>query len=100
MRYRTLLFILGLLILFVPEILRIYFIMPFPGSQLHNTIGLAYALHCSIVFLRVIGLLLIALPLDHYWVHGKVRHKIFSVIFILLYGLIFFFINSIAQADK
>ena len=100
MRYRTLLFTLGLLLLFLPEILRIYFIMPFPGSQLNNTIGLAYVLNCSIAFFRVIGVVLIAVPLYHYWVFGKIRQKIFSGIFILLYALIFYFFNFIAQADK
>lgn len=100
MRYRTLLFTLGLLILFVPEILRIYFIMPFPGSQLKDTIGLAYTLNCSIAIFRIVGVLLIASPLYHYWVHGKMRPKIFSGIFVLLYALIFYFTNFIAQADK
>ena len=100
MRYRTLLFTLGLLILIVPEILRVYFIMPFPGSQLHTTIGLAYFLNRSIYFFRVIGVLLIVVPLYHYWVQGKTREKIFSGIFILLYAFIFYFSNFIARADK
>src|SRR6185295_14758697 len=84
----------------VPEILRIYFIMPFPGSQLKDTVGLAYTLNCSIAIFRIVGVLLIASPLYHYWVHGKMSQKIFSGIFVLLYALIFYFFNFIAQADK
>lgn len=99
MRYRTLLFILGLLILFIPEILRIYFIMPFFGSQENNTIGAAYFFHCSIAFFRLAGVLLIAGPVYHYWTRGKTRQKILSGVFVILYALIFYFTNFIAQAD-
>ena len=38
---KRLLFIPGVLLLFATEILRVYFIMPFPGSQQADTIGLA-----------------------------------------------------------
>lgn len=30
---RPLLFLAGILLLIVPEVLRVYYIMPFPGSQ-------------------------------------------------------------------
>ena len=39
---RTFLLTLALLFLFAVEILRVYFIMPFPGSQRANTIDIAY----------------------------------------------------------
>lgn len=34
-------FLLGLLLLIVPEVLRVYYIMPFPGSQ-EDEIGRAH----------------------------------------------------------
>ena len=42
---KTLLLVAGFLLLFGVEILRVYFIMPFPGSQQNDTINLAYWLH-------------------------------------------------------
>ena len=39
---RILLLLVGFLILFASEILRVYFIMPFPGSQEDETLNLAY----------------------------------------------------------
>ncbi|MEO5674938.1 MAG: DUF3179 domain-containing (seleno)protein [Chitinophagales bacterium] len=74
--------------------------MPFPGSQIHDTIGLAYFLHCYINLFRIAGLALIAMPVYHYWKHGKLRQKIVPAFFILFYALIFYFFNFIAQADK
>ncbi len=41
------------------EILRVYFIMPFPGSQQSNTIDLAYFIDRYKWLLRIIGLLLV-----------------------------------------
>ena len=45
---KKLLFILCLLYLILLEISRVYFIMPFPGSQRNETIDLAYWLHSNI----------------------------------------------------
>ncbi len=39
---KLLLLITAFLLLFAVEILRVYFIMPFPGSQHNNTIDIAY----------------------------------------------------------
>jgi radical SAM superfamily enzyme YgiQ (UPF0313 family) len=43
------LFLLGLVVLIAVEIARVYFIMPFPGSQVEDTIDLAYFLHSNII---------------------------------------------------
>ena len=45
----------GILFLVILEIGKVYFIMPFPGSQKANTIALAYFLHHQIIWLRIIG---------------------------------------------
>jgi hypothetical protein len=95
-----LLFISGWLLLVVPEFLRVYYIMPFPGSQLHETIGLAYFLHRYIFLFRIAGILLIAYPLYGYIVHGKWGAKIISIFFTLIALAVFVMVTRIMQADK
>jgi hypothetical protein len=58
---------LGILLLLATEILRVYFIMPFPGSQHANTIGLAYFIDRYRIWLRLLGLLLISYPLYRFF---------------------------------
>lgn len=53
-RAAGLIFAFALLALLAAEVLRVYWIMPFPGSQQGDTIGLAYALHRSIGGVRVL----------------------------------------------
>ena len=67
---------LGLIFLFALEILRVYFIMPFPGSQQHDTVGFAYFLDRNILWLRLIGLVLVIWALPFYLRTGKVWQKI------------------------
>jgi hypothetical protein len=66
---------LGILLLFATEILRVYFIMPFPGSQRSDTIGLAYFIDQNRLWLRIIGLLLVGLPLYAYQRGSANRQK-------------------------
>ena len=68
---RALLFFLGILLLLVPEILRVYFIMPFPGSQEDvatdlRQVDFAYWLHNHIWWIRLIGLALMIGPFIFY----------------------------------
>ena len=62
-RMRFLLVIAGLLILILTEVLRVYFIMPFPGSQHQESIDFAYLTGKYILAIRLLILLLIAYPL-------------------------------------
>lgn len=48
-------FIFSLLALLAAEVLRVYWIMPFPGSQQGDTVNVAYALHRWIVVVRVLA---------------------------------------------
>ncbi len=52
---RNRLLALILLCLSASEILRVYFIMPFPGSQKEEVVGWAYGLDRSIWWIRIIG---------------------------------------------
>jgi Protein of unknown function (DUF3179) len=92
--------IIGILLLFVTEILRVYYIMPFPGSQQSNTIDLAYFIEKYKWLLRLIGVLVVAGPVYRSFTGKKIIPKILFSLVILLYGTIFFFFNFRFQADK
>ncbi|HMU09216.1 MAG TPA: DUF3179 domain-containing (seleno)protein [Ferruginibacter sp.] len=97
---RTLLLVTGLLILLATEILRVYFIMPFPGSQKANTIGIAYFLNNYIWLFRILGLILFVPAMLYVFRHGKWWKKILLSIFVLLYGAVFYMFNFKFLADK
>ncbi len=90
----------GILLLFATEILRVYFIMPFPGSQQSNTIGLAYFIDRNRLVLRLMGLLLVIVPLHSYLVKGKTWSKVVLSVVVIFYGIIFYFFNFRFEADK
>lgn len=96
----TLLFIFGWLLIVLPELLRIYFIMPFPGSQADETISFAYFLHRYIFFFLVAGVLMIVFPLFHYMIHGKWFQKIASIFFAAVAMIVFLMTTRVMQADK
>lgn len=97
---KILLLITGLLLLFAAEILRVYFIMPFPGSQRSNTIDIAFWLHNNIFWVRILALLLIAYPLVHVLLHSKTWKKLTLLAVLALYAFIFYKFNFRFQADK
>lgn len=90
----------GFLLLFAFEILAVYFIMPFPGSQKQQSTGLAYWFHNNIIWLRMAALLLLAYPVFLVVRHSG-RWKKFSVFFALgVYAVLFFLFNFLFRADK
>ena len=97
---KSLLLWIGLVFLFVLEILRVYFIMPFPGSQRHDTIGFAYFLDRNILWLRIIGLAIVIWPLLFYLRTGRVWLKITLIVVLLIYGGVFYLFNFRFLADK
>jgi len=97
---KSLLLWIGLIFLFALEILRVYFIMPFPGSQRHDSIGFAYFLDRNILWLRIIGLALVVWPLVYYLRAGRVGLRIVLVVLLLLYGGVFYLFNFRFLADK
>ena len=97
---KSLLLWIGLILLFALEILRVYFIMPFPGSQQHDTVGLAWFLDRNIIWLRIVALILVLLPLLHYLRKGRVWQKISLILVLLVYGGVFYLFNFRFLADK
>jgi len=99
MKNRSLL-IGGILLLFIAEILRVYFIMPFPGSQKNNTLGLAYFINKHIWAIRIIGIILIIFPLYDSFRRWKKWQKGIFFFFLFLYFGIFYMVNFKFLADK
>ncbi len=97
---RTLLLIAGLLILLATEILRVYFIMPFLGSQRSNSINIAYFLNNYIWWFRAAGLILFVPPMFYIFRNSKWWRKILLGIFVALYAIIFYAFNFKFLADK
>ncbi|MES2004422.1 MAG: DUF3179 domain-containing (seleno)protein [Bacteroidota bacterium] len=92
--------IIGLVFLVAVEIFRVYFIMPFPGSQKNDTISIAYFLHKNIWWLRIVGIVIIVGPLLHSLSKGRIWQKTLLVLAILLYGFVYYLFNFQFLADK
>ena len=97
---RTLLLIFAILFLLATEILRVYFIMPFPGSQRSNTVEIAYFLNNYIWWFRIAGLLLLVPLMLHVYRKAKWWKKITASVFVLLYVAVFYLFNFKFLADK
>jgi hypothetical protein len=96
---RLVLFI-AFLLLFSAEILHVYFVMPFPGSQVRNTVSFAYWLERSIVWIRILGLLLICFALIIVFKNGRRWEKIFLPLILASYAFVFFYFNYRLQAEN
>ncbi|MBL7962793.1 MAG: DUF3179 domain-containing protein [Flavobacteriales bacterium] len=102
---RALLFLLGVLLLIIPEILRVYYIMPFPGSQENvatdlRQVNIAYWLHGNIWWVRLIGLALVAGPAWHYLRHGGWWKRLAVVLPLALAALVYYAFTFRFMADK
>ena len=97
---RSFLLITGFLILFATEILRVYFIMPFPGSQKADTIQIAYFLNNYIWWFRILGLILFVPPMLYIFGNSRWWRKILLAIFVLVYATVFYAFNFKFLADK
>ena len=87
---KSLVFI-GIILLIVTEILRVYFIMPFPGSQYDETLDIAYWIGTNIIWIRLVFLVLIAALLMQSLKSSKKAFKIVTGSLVLLYAVIFYF---------
>jgi Protein of unknown function (DUF3179) len=97
---KSLLFTVGILWLLLTEILRVYFIMPFPGSQQSDTIAAAYFIQANLGLLRLVGILLISWPL---WTTLKSGTKVAKLVaggLLLVYMGVFYLFNFKFLADK
>ena len=93
-------FFIALVGLFSAEVLRVYFLMPFPGSQISNTVAYAYWLDQWIVWIRILALLLICAAFPVVFKKGRIWEKILLPIILLAYAFLFFAFNYRLPADK
>lgn len=107
---KRLLLIVGILLLFAVEIFRVYFIMPFPGSQRHNSISLAYFIDRNRLWLRIAGWVLVGYAL---LIHPAERRNLYDTprrksnwpavglsLVAVLYAVVFYLFNYRFEADK
>jgi hypothetical protein len=82
------------------EILRVYFIMPFPGSQRGETVDIAYFLHTNIFYFRFIGWLIILFPAISFFWMGRTQAKVLAGLGLVVYLYVFYMFNFRFLADK
>lgn len=82
-RYYRYMFLPGLLLLLLPGMIRIYLLMPFPGSQGLASLSTIYALDPWVVPLRILGVLLVILPLIDAIMKGRRRRRVGAVVVIV-----------------
>ncbi|MDP4131960.1 MAG: DUF3179 domain-containing (seleno)protein [Bacteroidota bacterium] len=92
--------ITGIVLLFLTEITRVYFIMPFPGSQHADTICLAYFIGRNKWILRIIGVVLVTFPVYRIFTRDRLWKRILLATVLIFYGIIFFLFNFRFEADK
>jgi len=97
---RALQFTLAIVVLVGIEILRVYFIMPFPGSQRSETIDLAYFLHQNRNLIRFVGLLMVAIPVIYYFKFGRMGTKFIVSLCLLVYIGVAYLFNFKFLADE
>jgi len=88
-----------LLFLFLAEIFRIYLVMPLPGSQVNETVDIAYWLERNINWIRVVILLLSSFALIRILQNGKNWEKFSFALLLSGYIIVFLVLNFRMAAD-
>lgn len=91
---------LGFLILVIPEILGVYFIMPFPGSQHGNKVELAYNINKYIWVSRFLGGMLFLAAAFTLLQAARLWMKVATASLMLLALLVVGLVNFVVKADK
>lgn len=106
----TWLFVGTLLLLILLEAARVYFIMPFPGSQLGlnepetsslGRVQWAYWLHHNAVWLRAIGSAALAYPAFQLLIKpNRAWYRYLAIGLLLIYGGVLYMVNREMMADQ
>jgi hypothetical protein len=97
---KKLLLALLLLLLIAVEILRVYFIMPFPGSQQQTSLQFAYWLGKNIVWIRILLWAALAYPLLSTWQSSRRTTRYILGGSLAIYAIVFYLVNFRFLADK
>ena len=90
----------GLIALILLEIAKVYFIMPLPGSQKTNSLGLAYFLNDNLWWIRLVIIILLIGPIVHHFKSAKKWIKIVVGILLLIYGVVYYAFHYEMLAEK
>ncbi|MCU0420420.1 MAG: DUF3179 domain-containing protein [Cyclobacteriaceae bacterium] len=82
------------------EIAKVYYIMPFPGSQQEAAVELAYWIHQNIQWIRWVGWALLAYPAYRVVLLGGVGTRMLIGVLAVFYLLVFYQFNFRLMADK
>ncbi len=93
-------FLVGILLLIGVEIARVYYIMPFPGSQVDEVIDLAYFLHQNILLFRLLGIVIIAYPAFYLVREQRAMIKWTAIALLGFWAMVFYAFNFRFLADK
>jgi len=88
-----------ILFLFLAEVFRVYLVMPFPGSQVSETVDVAYWLERNMMWIRILILLLGCIALTRTLKTGKTWEKISLSLALLGYLAMFVVLNFRMAAD-
>lgn len=91
---------ISFILLIIFECLRVYLIMPMPGSQTFNSIDLAYFLGANKNSIRILLYLIILLPFIKIIKGNSIWEKIGLAILSLVYIAIFYVFTFMMEADK
>ena len=91
---------LSFILLIIFECLRVYLIMPMPGSQTFNSIDLAYFLGANKNSIRILLYLIILLPFIKIIKGNSIWEKIGLGVLSLVYIAIFYVFTFMMEADK
>ena len=97
---KSFLLLSGFLLLILSEILRVYFIMPFPGSQKLDVVETAYWLDQNINWIRLIFMVLLIYPLADVIRRTLPWQKVLIGALVAGYLTVFYFFNFRFLADK
>jgi hypothetical protein len=90
----------AILLLFLVEILRVYLIMPFPGSQKNDSISIAYWLHNNIGWIRLTLIFIIAFLCWKSYRKSGLAIRWITASVLMGYIVLFYFFNYKFLADK
>jgi hypothetical protein len=97
---RLLFFLYGMTVLIGIEIVKVYYIMPFPGSQLEERIKVAYFIHNNIWVFRLIGIGFAAYPAFAYLKTEKIWVRWPVIVAIGFWLFVVYLFNFRFLADK
>lgn len=98
-RAAALVFTLAWIVLLAAEVLRVWLIMPMPGSQQGDTIGFAYALHRSMLAVRIVAGVAILWSATRLFLHGRWPARTVVVVALVLLGGVAYGTNGPMSAD-